>query len=177
MFLLLTGNIAGQWLSAEVLSLFLFHEMRPLALHEEIHIAKSLVSYSGSLQGLPENHLAAQLLGTGIACINNVCSDQTGSTVYKSRVCTHRSLSSVLLQQIIEQLLRSELIHVFQLTIILSPCFYVILLRVLKFHMCGAHCSNESSFIKTGCERKGEDSIINFRLVHLLGRKVVNSHK
>lgn len=39
-----TGSIAGQWLSAEILSLFLFHEMRPLALHEEIHIVKSLVS-------------------------------------------------------------------------------------------------------------------------------------
>jgi len=49
MFLPLTGSTAGQWLSAEVLSLFLFHEMRPLALHEEIHIAKSLVSYIASL--------------------------------------------------------------------------------------------------------------------------------
>jgi hypothetical protein len=42
--LLLTGSLAGQWLSAEMLSLFLFHEMRPLALPEEIHIVKSLVS-------------------------------------------------------------------------------------------------------------------------------------
>jgi hypothetical protein len=42
--LLPTGSIPGQWLSAEILSLFLFHEMRPLALHEEIHIVKSLVN-------------------------------------------------------------------------------------------------------------------------------------
>ncbi|GFG34443.1 hypothetical protein Cfor_05032 [Coptotermes formosanus] len=41
------GNIAGQWLSAEALSLFLFHEMRPLALHEEIHIAKYLYGQVG----------------------------------------------------------------------------------------------------------------------------------
>ncbi|XP_021936474.1 von Willebrand factor A domain-containing protein 8 isoform X2 [Zootermopsis nevadensis] len=41
------GSIAGQWLSAEILSLFLFHEMRPLALHEEIHIVKSLYGQVG----------------------------------------------------------------------------------------------------------------------------------
>ncbi|PNF24076.1 hypothetical protein B7P43_G04705 [Cryptotermes secundus] len=41
------GNRAGQWLTAEILSLFLFHEMRPLALHEEIHIVKSLYGEVG----------------------------------------------------------------------------------------------------------------------------------
>ena len=41
--ILISGNLAGQWLSAELLSLFLFHEMRPLGLKEEAHIIKSLV--------------------------------------------------------------------------------------------------------------------------------------
>ncbi|XP_069677328.1 von Willebrand factor A domain-containing protein 8 isoform X2 [Periplaneta americana] len=41
------GTMTGQWLSAEVLSLFLFHEMRPLALHEEVHIVKSLYGQVG----------------------------------------------------------------------------------------------------------------------------------
>jgi hypothetical protein len=79
--------------------------MRPLALHEEIHIAKYLVSCIVGLRELPESHLAAQLLGTGIACVKTVCSDQTGSTLYKPRVCTYHSLTSVLLQQVIEKLL------------------------------------------------------------------------
>ena len=55
--------------------------------------------------------MAAHLLGTDIACINTVCSDQTGSTPYKVRVCTQHNLYSVLLQQIIHHLLQSELIH------------------------------------------------------------------
>ncbi|PSN51375.1 von Willebrand factor A domain-containing protein 8, partial [Blattella germanica] len=41
------GTFTGQWLSAELLSLFLFHEMRPLGLKEEVHIVKSLYGQVG----------------------------------------------------------------------------------------------------------------------------------
>ncbi|KAJ9575372.1 hypothetical protein L9F63_025676, partial [Diploptera punctata] len=47
------GSFAGQWLSSEMLSLFLFHEMRPLGLKEEAHIIKSLYRKSlGSVMKL-----------------------------------------------------------------------------------------------------------------------------
>ncbi|XP_032686011.1 von Willebrand factor A domain-containing protein 8 [Odontomachus brunneus] len=35
------NSSSGQWLNSELLSLFLFHEMRPLDQHEEIHIIRS----------------------------------------------------------------------------------------------------------------------------------------
>ncbi|XP_066591206.1 von Willebrand factor A domain-containing protein 8 [Prorops nasuta] len=35
------GSSTGQWLNSELLSLFLFHEMRPLSKDEEIHIIRS----------------------------------------------------------------------------------------------------------------------------------------
>ncbi|XP_050455261.1 von Willebrand factor A domain-containing protein 8 [Cataglyphis hispanica] len=35
------NNSSGQWLNSELLSLFLFHEMKPLDKHEEIHIIRS----------------------------------------------------------------------------------------------------------------------------------------
>ena len=35
------NNPSGQWLNSELLSLFLFHEMRPLAKSEELHIIRS----------------------------------------------------------------------------------------------------------------------------------------
>lgn len=41
------GSFAGKWLSPELLSLFLFHEMRPLGLQEEVHIIKSLYGQVG----------------------------------------------------------------------------------------------------------------------------------
>ncbi|XP_020295442.1 von Willebrand factor A domain-containing protein 8 isoform X2 [Pseudomyrmex gracilis] len=37
----IVNSSSGQWLSSELLSLFLFHEMRPLDKHEEIHIVRS----------------------------------------------------------------------------------------------------------------------------------------
>ncbi|XP_033322690.2 von Willebrand factor A domain-containing protein c12.2 [Megalopta genalis] len=37
----LINNPSGQWLNSELLSLFLFHEMRPLAKSEELHIIRS----------------------------------------------------------------------------------------------------------------------------------------
>lgn len=37
------NSSSGQWLNSELLSLFLFHEMRPLDKHEEIHIVRSKV--------------------------------------------------------------------------------------------------------------------------------------
>lgn len=37
------NSSSGQWLNSELLSLFLFHEMRPLDKHEEIHIIQSKV--------------------------------------------------------------------------------------------------------------------------------------
>lgn len=37
------NSSSGQWLNSELLSLFLFHEMRPLDQHEEIHIIRSKV--------------------------------------------------------------------------------------------------------------------------------------
>lgn len=37
------NSSAGQWLNSELLSLFLFHEMRPLDKTEEIHIIRSKV--------------------------------------------------------------------------------------------------------------------------------------
>lgn len=38
------NSSTGQWLNSELLSMFLFHEMRPLAKEEEIHIIRSKVS-------------------------------------------------------------------------------------------------------------------------------------
>lgn len=38
------NNSSGQWLNSELLSLFLFHEMRPLSKSEELHIIRSKVS-------------------------------------------------------------------------------------------------------------------------------------
>lgn len=38
------NNPSGQWLNSELLSLFLFHEMRPLVKSEELHIIRSKVS-------------------------------------------------------------------------------------------------------------------------------------
>ncbi|KAG7197989.1 hypothetical protein KM043_016215 [Ampulex compressa] len=35
------GTLSGQWLNSELLSLFLFHEMKPLGKSEEIHIIRS----------------------------------------------------------------------------------------------------------------------------------------
>ncbi|XP_014486715.1 PREDICTED: von Willebrand factor A domain-containing protein 8 [Dinoponera quadriceps] len=37
----IVNSSSGQWLNSELLSLFLFHEMRPLDRHEEIHIIRS----------------------------------------------------------------------------------------------------------------------------------------
>ena len=37
------NSSAGQWLNSELLSLFLFHEMRPLDKTEEIHVIRSKV--------------------------------------------------------------------------------------------------------------------------------------
>lgn len=39
-------NSSGQWLNSELLSLFLFHEMRPLGKSEELHIIKQKVLYA-----------------------------------------------------------------------------------------------------------------------------------
>lgn len=41
-----SSSSGGQWLNSELLSLFNFHEMRPLQKSEEIHIIKSKVGYS-----------------------------------------------------------------------------------------------------------------------------------
>jgi DNA anti-recombination protein RmuC len=37
-----SGGSQGQWLTPEMLTLFLYHQMRPLSLQEELHIIKSL---------------------------------------------------------------------------------------------------------------------------------------
>lgn len=37
------NSSTGQWLNSELLSMFLFHEMRPLDKREEIHIVRSKV--------------------------------------------------------------------------------------------------------------------------------------
>jgi len=39
----IVNSSSGQWLNSELLSLFLFHEMRPLDKHEELHIIRSKV--------------------------------------------------------------------------------------------------------------------------------------
>lgn len=38
------NSSTGQWLNSELLTMFLFHEMRPLGKEEEIHIIRSKVS-------------------------------------------------------------------------------------------------------------------------------------
>lgn len=40
------NSASGQWLNSELLSLFLFHEIRPLGESEEIHIIEAKVLYS-----------------------------------------------------------------------------------------------------------------------------------
>lgn len=40
------NSSAGQWLNSELLSLFLFHEMRPLDKTEEIHVIRSKVIFA-----------------------------------------------------------------------------------------------------------------------------------
>lgn len=42
------NSSSGQWLNSELLSLFLFHEMRPLDRDEELHIIRSKVMVDGS---------------------------------------------------------------------------------------------------------------------------------
>lgn len=37
------GNASAQWLNSELLSMFLFHEMRPLGESEEIHVIEAKV--------------------------------------------------------------------------------------------------------------------------------------
>ena len=39
----IVNSSSGQWLNSELLSLFLFHEMRPFDKREEIHIIRSKV--------------------------------------------------------------------------------------------------------------------------------------
>lgn len=39
----IVGGSQGQWLTPEMLSLFMFHNMRPLSLEEELHIIRNLV--------------------------------------------------------------------------------------------------------------------------------------
>lgn len=40
------NSTTGQWLNSEILSMFLFHEMRPLEKDEELHIIKEKVCYT-----------------------------------------------------------------------------------------------------------------------------------
>ena len=46
------NSSAGQWLNSELLSLFLFHEMRPLDKTEEIYVIRSKVSFKLYTSGI-----------------------------------------------------------------------------------------------------------------------------
>lgn len=37
------GSSSQQWLSSELLTMFLYHHMRPLSMDEELHVIKKLV--------------------------------------------------------------------------------------------------------------------------------------
>lgn len=43
------NDVTGQWLNSEILNLFIFHEMRHLDKHDEIHIIKEKVNYNISI--------------------------------------------------------------------------------------------------------------------------------